>query len=364
MLSVQLCFIAMRQFSSMTQAVAAWRGRVILPTTALLLAAVGLGCGDSRTPTSPSPSPPPFQSAPPTLACPADFGAVATNAAGAVVSFALPVPSGGVVPVSVSCTPASGSAFPVGATGVRCTATAADNQAGGCSFNIRVTPPPTRLSRTRFLAFGDSLTSGEIGVPVPVTARFSDGYPAFKLVVVPQASYPSQTEAILSMRYPSQAGVIAITNAGLSGEWAADGARRFPAVMSALRPEAVLLLEGANDLAALGPGGLSPAASAVESMAREARFRGARVLMATLPPSRAGGRSALSTALLQTYNSRVQAIARGEGALLVDVYSALVSDLNAYIGIDGLHPTEAGYRRMAELFAQAIRGEFEVRDQQ
>jgi lysophospholipase L1-like esterase len=70
----------------------------------------------------------------------------------------------------------------------------------------------------------------------------------------------------------------------------------------------------------------------------------------------------LSTALLQTYNSRVQAVARGEGALLVDVYSALVTDLNAYIGIDGLHPTEAGYRRMAALFADAIRGEFELRE--
>jgi len=35
--------------------------------------------------------------------------------------------------------------------------------------------------------------------------------------------------------------------------------------------------------------------------------------------------------------------------------------VTTWIGIDGLHPNEAGYRRMAELFAEAIRANLEVR---
>jgi lysophospholipase L1-like esterase len=31
------------------------------------------------------------------------------------------------------------------------------------------------------------------------------------------------------------------------------------------------------------------------------------------------------------------------------------------IGIDGLHPTEAGYRRVAELYFNSIRANFETR---
>jgi lysophospholipase L1-like esterase len=31
------------------------------------------------------------------------------------------------------------------------------------------------------------------------------------------------------------------------------------------------------------------------------------------------------------------------------------------IGADGLHPTEAGYRRIADVFLSAIRGALEVR---
>lgn len=329
----------------------------------VLLLAGATGCTDSATPTSPSPRPPtpPVQSAPPTLACPSDVAAVAPDTSGARITFSNPVVTGGVAPVAVSCTPSSGATFPLGVTGVRCTATAADGKEGSCSFNVRVSARQAQLSRTRYLAFGDSLTAGEVSLPVPVTTGLSDGYPAFKLVVMPQASYPAQTQILLSARYVSQAAAISVTNAGLSGEWATDGARRFPGVMATVRPEVVLLLEGVNDLAALGATGVSAAVTAVETMAKEARFRGARVLISTLPPSRPGGRSALPNPLLQSYNSRLQAVARGEGALYVDIYSSLFPNLNTYIGIDGLHPTEAGYRRMAELFADAIRAEFETR---
>ena len=82
--------------------------------------------------------------------------------------------------------------------------------------------------------------------------------------------------------------------------------------------------------------------------------------MATLPPSRASGVHAVPQSAIIALNDRIRTTAAGEGAVLVDLYAALSSDVTRYIGSDGLHPTEAGYSRMAEVFLQAIRLQFEV----
>ncbi len=39
----------------------------------------------------------------------------------------------------------------------------------------------------------------------------------------------------------------------------------------------------------------------------------------------------------------------------------MLPDVFRYIGVDGLHPNEAGYTRIAELFFQAIQADLEVR---
>jgi lysophospholipase L1-like esterase len=41
-------------------------------------------------------------------------------------------------------------------------------------------------------------------------------------------------------------------------------------------------------------------------------------------------------------------------------YAALATDLTRYIGVDGLHPTEAGYQRMADEFFVRIRATLET----
>ena len=43
--------------------------------------------------------------------------------------------------------------------------------------------------------------------------------------------------------------------------------------------------------------------------------------------------------------------------MLVDLYALMLPDVFRYIGVDGLHPNEAGYARMAELFVEAIQRE-------
>ena len=48
-----------------------------------------------------------------------------------------------------------------------------------------------------------------------------------------------------------------------------------------------------------------------------------------------------------------------EGATFVDLYNAMLPEAATLIGSDGLHPTEAGYRRIADLFFAAIRAQLE-----
>jgi uncharacterized repeat protein (TIGR01451 family) len=73
--------------------------------------------------------------------CPSDKTAPATSAAGAVVTYTSPTgssPCSGTV--TVVCSPASGSAFPLGDTTVTCTATDPIGNTTQCSFKVTVVP--------------------------------------------------------------------------------------------------------------------------------------------------------------------------------------------------------------------------------
>src|SRR5689334_14297804 len=83
------------------------------------------------------------------------------------------------------------------------------------------TPKAARLSRTRFFAFGDSITAGEVTQPISSAGGIG------KLVLVPAASYPSVLQGKLTSTYTAQAAAISVTNAGLSNEPILDGIVRF-----------------------------------------------------------------------------------------------------------------------------------------
>ena len=209
-----------------------------------------LGAGACSSPTAPSsppvstPPPTPPTTTPPTttsalaITCPANVTVTATSSPTAV-TFSAPTTSGGVAPVQTTCTRASGSLFNSGATQVQCTATDAARTAVSCSFTVTVNVTAPRLSRTRFLAFGDSVTAGEITVPSLAPTGAGQNY---KFIIVPSASYPSQLLQMLRARYTDQTSQLQVVNSGVPGEWAQDGALRLPGVMSSVRPEAVLLL--------------------------------------------------------------------------------------------------------------------------
>ena len=66
--------------------------------------------------------------------------------------------------------------------------------------------------------------------------------------------------------------------------------------------------------------------------------------------------------LLVDYANRMRDVAVRDGARPRRCFTtAMLPDVQRYIGIDGLHPNEAGYAKIADLFFQAIQTNFEVR---
>jgi lysophospholipase L1-like esterase len=208
------------------------------------------------------------------------------------------------------------------------------------------TPPPAapRVGKTRFVAFGDSLTEGVVSAPFTQT-----------LVDIPYA-YPARLADVLRARYSGQ-GDIVVLNEGKAGEFAADGKVRLPDAIKNDTPQVVLLMEGANDLSFFGRRGVTRVAIALEDMIKDAQRRGVIVFVATLPPQRAGGLHADGASFVDELNVQIRKTAADEGATLVDVNAQL--DLS-FVGQDGLHLTEAGYARLGEIFAAAIRQAFEA----
>ena len=80
----------------------------------------------------------------PALSLPLDFTVVTGNPSGATVTYTATATDLVDGPVAVTCTAASGSAFPVGTTAVHCTATDSLGNSGTGAFNVTVvtSPPP------------------------------------------------------------------------------------------------------------------------------------------------------------------------------------------------------------------------------
>ena len=318
----------------------------------LLVLSISSGCSSPSSPTPPQPPPPEA----PVLTCSESISRGTINAGGLAIDYSAPEVRGGQNPVNVSCSPQSGETFPIGETRVTCTGTDGLQRQATCSFNIVVSKLP-QVSRLRYLAFGDSITAGEVTFPVSSSSTARIG----KQVVVPAAAYPTVLQRLLRTRYQFQGDQIAVNNAGVGGEKAIDARNRFFATMSTFRPDVVLLLSGHNDIPRGENGAASAAANEVRIMAQGAKSAGARVFIATPVPGRPGGNRTIDPFLLSDYAGRMRNVAATEGAVLVDLYASMQADVFRYIGVDGLHPNEAGYTRIAELFFEAIQRELEVR---
>jgi lysophospholipase L1-like esterase len=321
-------------FTLMTPRTPPWRPIALAAGLALL----ALAAGACSSPTEPTP---------PTLAitCPADVAAVSNDGKAVVATYTTPTATGGSAPLTVACAPPSGSSFPPGSTSVTCTATDVQSRTATCGFAVKVSVPP-RLALTKFMAFGDSMTSGKPGT---VYAFGVEDYPG---------SYPTDLYTAFVARYTAQSFVM--SKQGWPGEPTSVAVTRLQSTLPAVKPEVVLLMDGANDLSGGDPTAIAPAVANMRQMVVSSKTAGARVFLANLPPQVKGGSRAGGYALVPTYNVELAEVARETSVPLVDVYKALNTDPGSYIGPDGLHPTTAGYQKIADTFFPAIQAALEV----
>jgi lysophospholipase L1-like esterase len=296
----------------------------------------------SSSPTNPTTDQPTGPQPELTLSCPAEVTTESLDGDPVSASFNPKVepPISG---VRVNCSPESGSEFPIGTTSVHCAA-ADVKQTATCQFTVRVKEPP-KLTKTRIVAFGDSITDGFLGIGPDLA--------------IPGAAfaYPFRLQLLIDERYQTQS--ITVSNRGLGGETAIEGNRRLPGVLGAENPDLLLLLEGINNIR---DDGHSAIVSALRSDIELAQSRGISVIIATLTP--VGGtredNHPGTRAEINAVNDGIFQIAKATGIdPPVDLYTAFLADRD-FLGEDGLHPSEAGYQLMADLFFKEIRARFET----
>jgi lysophospholipase L1-like esterase len=304
------------------------------------------------------------------LSCPISQALSSPDGNPVTITYDPPTINGGASPVTTSCTPASGSKFPLGATLVNCTAEDAKHRTASCAFEVQIRVPPPRppqLTATRFVAFGDSITEGfEHQCNASVTRSWGAFLADLQGVRPPPdspISYPNRLRSLLTTRYVSQA--FTVINEGNGGEFIADGAADLTRVLTLDNPQVLLLQEGTNDMDSIGFGAnpetqMTTVVNTLRTMIRTARGRGITVFVGTLTPQRAGACRGYAPAFIGTVNDRIRAMMVGEDATLADIYGALNGVAGTdVIGADGLHPTAAGYSKIAETFFDAIKQRLE-----
>ena len=328
-----------------------------------------VACGGS-TSTAPTPTDPPQ------IACPIAPDPVdSLDGSGQAVTFGTPTVTGGQAPLNTSCTPVSGATFPVGTSTVTCSTSDAKARTASCTFPVVVLPPP-KLAVTSFIAFGDSITYGEDGtaaaaalalqrifVQLPSNERYPD-----ILQAEMQARYKQQTPMMKNDGYPGESLSDGLTPSGTDcsgGDPTQSGAfQRYARDITAAPYGGLLLMEGSNDVnESLGDSCLLGKATNVErAIIDDAKRRGIRVVLGTIPPMVPPGfnNRAEGYQVVPTFNDMVKTLGASESIPLADVYTAFGSDAPTLIGFDGLHPNAAGYQRIADTFFGTIKSSLEV----
>jgi len=306
------------------------------------------------------------------LSCPAPVTQYTPNGLAQVVNYPQPTITGGAPPVSTNCTPASGGTFAMGTSTVSCSGRDAQSHVAACTFNVTVAKTP-ELAATQFLAFGDSITEGKQSA-CPATAL--NDLAALRLdmlrihadIEAGPSAYPRVLEGLLQARYALQ--TVNVVNEGCGGEQlnanvispCGDG-NAYQRLRDALRdhPQSrvLLLQEGTNDVAFHLP--IADIVGVLRDMVREAKSRGIEPLVGALLPRVPGTCRAGPTEDIPVANEQIRAMASAEGVVFVDLYGGFGANFAQYIGVDGLHPSTAGYQKIAELFMASIQANLEVR---
>jgi lysophospholipase L1-like esterase len=157
-------------------------------------------------------------------------------------------------------------------------------------------------------------------------------------------------------------------NRGIGGQTTPQMLVRFRPDVIALRPRAVVMLAGTNDLAGnTGPTSLEETEGNLTTMAELAKAHGIRVVLSSVMPvsdaiANPKGGTFLQTAMrppeqILVINQWMKKYADENGYVYLDYFSAMVDEKGAFkteLTNDGLHPNAQGYAVMAPLAEKAI----------
>ena len=157
-------------------------------------------------------------------------------------------------------------------------------------------------------------------------------------------------------------------NRGISGQTTPQMLLRFRQDVVELRPKAVVILAGTNDIAGnTGPMTLEEIGRNIASMAELARANGIKVILSSVLPvsdtvPKEGGGHFIRTASrppakIIELNRWLREYATKNGHTYLDYYSEMADPhdfVKAGLTYDGLHPNSTGYKMMTEMAARSI----------
>lgn len=147
-------------------------------------------------------------------------------------------------------------------------------------------------------------------------------------------------------------------NRGISGQTTSQMLIRFRPDAIALRPKAVILLAGTNDIAGnTGSTTIAQIQDNLMSIVELAKYHQIRMVLASLLPVSELVAVTRPRDKIQALNAWMQNYCAENGYVYLDYHSHMVDDhgfLRSHLSADGLHPNDTGYKIMAPLAEAAI----------